>query len=186
MSRARTTTALLLAALAAASAPATASQIIGFNYINFDEISPPTASGHLIINDLPEPGGGYLITGITGQHNGDPITGLLPVGELPFYNDNLFFFTEPYLHSFGFAFTVAGPGGEERYNVFNALSPPNCGGQNEYAEVGASGACSDAVRILFSVPEPPAAAILAAALLGLAAVGQNRRPRLMDAAAQRR
>jgi hypothetical protein len=159
--------ALLMGALAIGPAPAAASQIIGFNYLNVDGLNPPTASGHLIINDLPEPGGGYLITAITGQHNGNPISGLIPPGDPVFFNDNLFFFSEPHLHSFGFAFTVAGPGGGERYNVFNTLSPPNCGGANEYAELS-TGNCSDGIQVLFSVPEPGDLGLLAAALIGLA------------------
>ena len=179
---------LLTGIMAIGATPAVASQIIGFTYYNIDEVNPPAASGNLVINDAPEPGGGFLITAITGQHNGNPITGLIPAGDPVFFNDNLFFFSEPYLHSYGFAFTVAGPGGEERYNVFNTLSPPNCGGANEYAEVGATGACSDAVQILFSVPEPDALGLLATALLGLAAACRTRRlgPCMMDEPTPRR
>src|SRR4051794_17013559 len=55
-----------------------------------------TASGTFSTAEIPDPTGGYLITGITGTRNGMPIVGLQPTGTAipgnePFDVDNLVF-----------------------------------------------------------------------------------------------
>jgi len=66
-----------------------------------------SASGVLTVTD--QGGGVYLITAISGQWNGQVITGLLPVGSY-FDNDNLIFpDSDPKLSEGGFAFSVSGP-----------------------------------------------------------------------------
>jgi hypothetical protein len=106
-------TLLVAGVLTAAGAAHAATTAFDFNY------SLPTtetgdfpsgftsASGVLTVVD--QGGGQYLITGITGQWNGEAITGLAPVGRY-FDNDNLIFpDSDPKLDEFGFAFAVAGP-----------------------------------------------------------------------------
>jgi hypothetical protein len=66
-----------------------------------------SASGVMTVVD--QGGGAYLIVDISGEWNGETITGLVPVG-VHFDNDNLIFpDSDPTLDGDGFAFFVAGP-----------------------------------------------------------------------------
>lgn len=78
------------------------------------------ASGELTANATAAPGE-FMVTSITGTRNGEPITGLLPVGGL--FNDNLIFTTDPHVDSSGLGYTVAGSGdnGLGDVTVFNVL-----------------------------------------------------------------
>lgn len=72
-----------------------------------------TANGTFITNDIPDNLGYYLISGITGQRNGDQITGLfttgVPIpGNEPFALDNLIKINPNQLTSHGFGYSTAG------------------------------------------------------------------------------
>jgi hypothetical protein len=72
-----------------------------------------TASGTFITNDIPDNFGYYLMTGITGQRNGDTITGLFPAGSPipgnePFEVDNLIKINPQQLTGDGFGYSTAG------------------------------------------------------------------------------
>ena len=71
-----------------------------------------TASGTLITNDTPDDSGYYLITGITGQRNGDTITGIFPAGSPipgnePFAVDNSIGLNPQQLTGDGFGYSTA-------------------------------------------------------------------------------
>lgn len=110
-----------------------------------------SASGLLYVTDIG--GGEYGITGISGQRNGSPITGLVPQYDYSGLNDNLVYYPlEPYLSDGGFAFYVDG----ESYNIFAC-------GCFEYTEEGPGGLQTTLSSFaLQPVPEPafwPAAAL---------------------------
>jgi len=72
-----------------------------------------TAIGTFITNDNPDNLGYYLITGITGQRNGENITGLfttgLPIpGNEPFIVDNLISLNPQQLTGDGFGYSTSG------------------------------------------------------------------------------
>jgi hypothetical protein len=71
-----------------------------------------TASGTLLTDDMPDSAGFYLIRDITGDRNGDPITGLQPTGTAipgnePFVVDNLIGLGTQQLTGDGFGFATA-------------------------------------------------------------------------------
>ena len=71
-----------------------------------------TASGTFTTNDIPDDLGYYLISGITGQRNGDTITGLFPAGSPipgnePFAVDNLISLNPQQLTGDGFGYSTA-------------------------------------------------------------------------------
>ncbi|MBE9224356.1 PEP-CTERM sorting domain-containing protein [Phormidium sp. LEGE 05292] len=72
-----------------------------------------TASGTFITEDTPDNLGYYLITGITGQRNGEKITGLFPAGlpipgNEPFNVDNLISLNPQQLTGDGFGYSTVG------------------------------------------------------------------------------
>jgi hypothetical protein len=86
-----------------------------------------SASGEFTTTDTSY-GGGYTITGITGQRNGVAITGLQPTGTAipgnePYAVDNLLSLSAPQLTGNGFGFSLAdGTYSNPFYADF--LSPP--------------------------------------------------------------
>ena len=71
-----------------------------------------TASGNFSTNDTPDALGFYLITGITGTHNGEKITGLQPAGtpipgNEPFSVDNSIGLNPQQLTGDGFGYSTS-------------------------------------------------------------------------------
>ena len=101
-----------LAGVALASLPAiqaSASLCWNWNYSG-DGI---TASGTLVTTETPDGSGFYLITGITGTRNGEPITGLQTTGTAipgnePYAVDNLIRVGGPQLTHSGFGYALKG------------------------------------------------------------------------------
>jgi hypothetical protein len=133
-----------------------------------------TANGTFTTDDVPDPTGGYLITGITGMRNGSSITALQPAGTAipgnePYNVDNLVFLQEgQQLTKAGFGFATADGNFANpffadflptpSYLEFFSTPPFNDGGQ---------GAGDSEVPIQFSaapVPEPSPSALIACAL----------------------
>jgi hypothetical protein len=133
-----------------------------------------TASGTFTTADLPDPTGGYLITGITGTRNGRAIVGLQPTGTAipgnePFDVDNLVFLQQgQQLTKAGFGFATADGNFANpffadflptpSYLEFFSTPPFNDGGQ---------GTGDSELPIQFSaspVPEPSFSAAIACAL----------------------
>ncbi|MSO99582.1 MAG: hypothetical protein EXR07_00815 [Acetobacteraceae bacterium] len=130
-----------------------------------------SVTGKLTTND--KIGGAYLITSITGLHNGDPITGLIPPGGFSF-NDNLLYDAFPVVDDLGVSFLV----GTATYNLFNTNGFACNVSVYEYAETPDS-TCSNAPEVLSisvtrDVPAPPVA-VLAGGLLVLAAAKSRKR-----------
>src|SRR5689334_20748721 len=127
-----------------------------------------SASGTFTTNDTPNGAGFYQIVGITGVNNGVTITGLQPTGTAipgnePYAVDNLMSAPEPHLTTHGFGFSLAnGNYANPFYNgstYYEYLSvPPYVKGAGPERPVSFSAPI---------VPEPSAASVLVAALVGL-------------------
>jgi hypothetical protein len=140
-----------------------------------------SASGAFTTNDAPDAAGFYRIVGITGTDNGATITGLQPTGtpipgNEPYAVDNLVSAFEPRLTAHGLGFSLAnGDYANSFYNgsnYFEYLSvPPYKNGAGPERPVSFSAAI---------VPEPSAASLMLAGLVGLIGVGRflNRRTNL--------
>jgi hypothetical protein len=138
-----------------------------------------SASGTFTTNDAPDSAGFYQIVGITGTDNGVAITGLQPTGtpipgNEPYAVDNLVSAVEPRLTVHGFGFSLAnGDYANPFYNgsnYFEYLSvPPYKNGAGPERPVSFSAAI---------VPEPSAASLMLAGLVGLIGFGRilNRHP----------
>jgi hypothetical protein len=137
-----------------------------------------SASGAFTTNDAPDAAGFYRIVGITGTDNGATITGIQPTGtpipgnELYAVN-NLVSAVEPRLTAHGFGCSLAnGDYANSFYNgsnYFEYLSvPPYKNGAGPERPVSFSAAI---------VPEPSAASLMLAGLVGLIGFGRilNRR-----------
>ncbi|MBV8884571.1 MAG: hypothetical protein JO235_11325 [Chroococcidiopsidaceae cyanobacterium CP_BM_RX_35] len=143
-------TAAFSTALSLTSAPALADSF-DFGYSG----SGITASGILTTNPYdpsivnPNTGqqtGGYLITGITGQRNGNSIDMLLSPNTVG-GNDNLLFTISPYIDKFGFAYQS---GGIDYYNAFNVA-----GGYFEQSSQTSSATPLTSFTITPPSPPPP-------------------------------
>jgi hypothetical protein len=127
-----------------------------------------SASGTFTTNDTPDQAGFYQIVGITGADNGVTIAGLQPTGTAipgnePYAVDNLVSSAEPHLTKHGFGFSLAnGNYANPFYNGLNYYEylsvPPFVNGAGPETPVSFSAAI---------VPEPSAASVLLAALVGL-------------------
>jgi hypothetical protein len=127
-----------------------------------------SASGTFTTNDTPDGTGFYQIVGITGAENGVTITGLQPTGTAipgnePYAVDNLVSGAEPRLTVHGFGFSLANGDYSNPFyngsNYFEYLSvPPYVQGAGPERPVTFSAAI---------VPEPSAASLLLAGLVGL-------------------
>jgi hypothetical protein len=139
--------------------------------------SSVTANGTFTTNDTPDVAGFYLITGITGTRNGDPIIGLGSAGSSipgnePFILDNLISLGNPQLTGEGFGFLTASG---NYVNPFFAsfLSPA------VYLEVfsappfsgGLTGSEDSELPITFSASLQPAAVPEPSTIVGLATFG---------------
>jgi len=140
-----------------------------------------SASGTFTTNDAPDAAGFYRIVGITGTDNGAAITGLQPtgtpiLGNAPYAVDNLVSAAQPRLTAHGFGFSVAnGDYANPFYNGSNYYEylsgPPYVKGAGTERPVSFSAAI---------VPEPSAASLMLAGLVGLLGFGPilNRRTNL--------
>lgn len=128
------------------------------------------ASGQLTTADAADADGFHLITGISGQRNGDLITALYPTGQAipgnaPFALDNLIRVgpqDQITVHGFGFA---TASGGYSNPFFADFLSPAT------YMEVFTTASSYAEVPVTFTasvVPEPTSLLLL---LAGLGAVG---------------
>jgi len=174
---------LVLAAGAAAPARAT-TLVWDFSYAGVDNVSTPiSASGELLTDPLS--GGTYLITGINGARNGDPITGLIAAQSDASWSDNLVLDIGPGLDEYGFSYTTLSGGS---FNVFHdqVPSPPEepagCG-STVYAEIpGPAYTCSGGFELttfnltyVGEAPEPGSLGLLAVG--GAGGFGVRRRGR---------
>jgi hypothetical protein len=144
-----------------------------------------SASGTFTTNDAPDAAGFYQIVGITGTDNGATITGLQPTGtpipgNEPYAVDNLVSAVEPRLTAHGFGFSLAnGDYANPFYNGSNYYEylsvPPYQNGAGPERPVSFSAAI---------VPEPSAASLILAGLVGLIGFGRifNHRTKLTDRA----
>jgi hypothetical protein len=130
-------------------------------------IAPISGSG--TFTAIPQSGGSFLITSISGTQNGIPMS-LSPPAP-PFGNDGLLFASAPFLDAFGFSFTT----GSTFNNIeFNSTDP------NEpfsYILTGAVNNCG-VVPISFSisaVPEPSTLILFGSGIFALAAAWRRRR-----------
>jgi hypothetical protein len=138
-----------------------------------------SASGTFTTNDAPDAAGFYQIVGITGTDNGATITGLQPTGtpipgNEPYAVDNLVSAVEPRLTVHGFGFSLAnGDYANPFYNGWNYFEylsvPPHKNGAGPERPVSFSATI---------VPEPSAASLMLAGLVGLIGFGRtlNRHP----------
>ena len=127
-----------------------------------------SASGTFTTNDAPDAAGFYQIVVITGTDNGAAITGLQPTGtpipgNEPYAVDNLVSAIEPRLTAHGFGFSLAnGDYANPFYNGSNYYEylsvPPYQHGAGPERPVSFSAAI---------VPEPSAASLMLAGLVGL-------------------
>jgi hypothetical protein len=144
-----------IALLLLISAPGFASTLWTWSYSG----SGIEASGTFVTGDVPEPSGGYLITAISGQRNGDRIVLLQPVGTSipgnePFVVDNLIFLGPgPQLTKNGFGFgTLSGAFANPFYADF--LPVP---GYLDFFSLPGSRTSEDPIEFFASpVPEPQA------------------------------
>jgi hypothetical protein len=135
-----------------------------------------SASGAFTTNDAPDAAGFYRIVGITGTDNGATITGIQPTGtpipgNEPYSVDNLVRAAEPRLTEHGFGFSLAnGDYGNPFYkgsSYYEYLSaPPYVNGAGPERPVLFSAAI---------VPEPSAASLMLAGLVGLIGFGRSLR-----------
>lgn len=134
-----------------AAAPASATQYL----FTIDGLS--TATGTLTVQDPIALNGGSLITAITGNFNGQAITGLLPINSFG-SNDNLLFVAQnPLLDFNGFSFT----GSFGNRNVYY---------QNAYHNFGDpfDNLTFSITAVTAGVPEPATWAMM---LIGFGAIG---------------
>jgi hypothetical protein len=127
-----------------------------------------SASGTFTTNDAPDAAGFYQIVGITGADNGAAITGLQPTGtsipgNAPYAVDNLVSAVEPRLTAHGFGFSLANGDYANPFNngsnYYEYLSvPPYENGAGPEKPVSFSATI---------VPEPSAASLMLAGLIGL-------------------
>jgi hypothetical protein len=127
-----------------------------------------SASGTFTTNDAPDGAGFYQIVGITGADNEVTITGLQPTGTIipgnePYAVDNLVSAAEPHLTTHGFGFSLAnGNYANPFYNGSSYLEylsvPPYINGAGPERPVSFVAAV---------VPEPSAALLMLAGLVGL-------------------
>jgi len=132
-----------------------------------------SASGTFTTNDAPDAAGFYRIVGITGTDNGAAITGLQPTGtpipgNEPYAVDNLVSAAEPRLTTHGFGFSLAnGDYANPFYNGSNHYEylsvPPYKNGAGPERSVSFSAAI---------VPQPSAASLMLAGLVGLIGFGR--------------
>jgi hypothetical protein len=127
-----------------------------------------SASGTFTTNDAPDKAGFYQIVGITGTDNGVTISGLQPTGTAipgnePYAVDNLVSAAEPHLTTHGFGFSLANGNyanpfykGSIYYEYLSV--PPYVNGAGPERPVSFSAAI---------VPEPSAASLMLAGLVGL-------------------
>ena len=127
-----------------------------------------SASGTFTTNDAPDRAGFYQIAGITGADNGVTITGLQPTGTAipgnePYAVDNLVRAAEPRLTTHGFGFSLANGNyanpfysGSSYYEYFSV--PPYVNGAGPERPISFSASI---------VPEPSAASLMLAGLVGL-------------------
>ena len=135
-----------------------------------------SASGAFTTNDAPDAAGFYRIVGITGTDNGATITRIQPTGtpipgNEPYSVDNLVRAAEPRLTEHGFGFSLAnGDYGNPLYKgsrYYEYLSAPPCvSGAGPERPVSFSAAI---------VPEPSAASLMLAGLVGLIGFGRSLR-----------
>ncbi len=151
-------------ALALQATPAQADLLWSWSYSG----SGVSASGQLWTGDSANGHGEYLITNITGQRNGDPITGLWPAGSAipgnePFAVDNLVA-ANGQLTGEGIGIVLASGA---YANVFFAAwqSPP---GDVEFLSIPAGPLTQESsvrFELTGAAPEPGSAALAALALL---------------------
>ena len=157
---------LSFAAIAFLAAPAFAASTWNWSYSG----SGYTASGTFTTVDTPDMNGGYLITGITGDQNGDAITGLYAAGTAIPGNDgypvdNLVFASGPQLSGNGFGFvTTSGVNANPFYADFTTPA-----GYLSFESKGSSGTDTSELPISFSAtlvstPEPATFGLLLGAL----------------------
>ena len=137
-----------------------------------------SASGTFTTNDAPDAAGFYQIVGITGVENGVGITGLQPTGTTipgnePYAVDNLVSAFEPHLTAYGFGFSLANGNYANPFfkdsSYYQYLSiPPYVNGAGPEKPVSFSAAI---------VPEPSAASLMLAGLVGLIGFAQVFAPR---------
>ena len=166
-----------VALAAGGGVPAGATTLVWeFSYAGTDDFSTPiSASGELLTDPLS--GGTYLITGINGARNGDPITGLIAAQSDASWSDNLVLDIGPGLDEYGFSYTTLSGGS---INVFHDQVPnppddPAGCGSTVYAEIpGPAYTCSGGFELTsFSLtyvgeaPEPASLGLLAVGVAGV-------------------
>jgi len=126
----------------------------------------------------------FLITGMTGFRNGEPITGLLPPDSFPpnsnLSNDNFLFPSSPFLDVNGVSFTVAGMGNDGAGNVnlfFNTgCQNPNISQCYTEDSLDVGDGTFSVTAVTNPVPEPSTIAVVAASLLALVYLVSRGRP----------
>jgi hypothetical protein len=151
---------------------------INFNFsYNGQDIA---ANGVFITSPIAGSPGEYLVTGITGQYNGMPITGLIPPnGDASFISDNVFTWpTTPTTPAFSYGGIV--------FSVDTLASNVNlyaCTGQTDFCAPGFTyqnatnigGYVITGVDASFSsTPEPGTLLTLGSGLMGVAGVIRRR------------
>ena len=170
---AATAAAVVAAAVLGGASASAATYLFSYSGVGISASGTITTSGGSLSNPYPCGGcataPGYLVTGISGTRNGNPITGLLGLGAL-YGNDNHIYPGGPYLDWGDLGFSSAGV----KYNIFQG----NFDGHPGYFEANSNEACCYAHPIQFTLsgtPEPATWALMLGGVFGVGGLARRAR-----------